>query len=272
MISEFIAVLGKRSFARPTHFQVEITTVPATVSGAAGVSDFQRDMKFQCSGVDMPGTQILTQENRIYDLPQKFAYLKAHDEINLTVRVDRDYLSKKFFDAWVNSVYNKDTGNIHYKSDYIGQIKIAAMSDDGASPYVMVLEDCFPTQVGNLSYAWESTGTLLQFQVTLAFTRERIIAGEALFSANKDFTGNNNASDPLSQLQDNALSGAKVLMDEVKTSVGLDFDITKNEAVSSLKNSVYSNINNVVSDNITQKITMAAAQIDTSAIKKYFNF
>lgn len=248
MISEFIANLGKRSHARPTLFQLEFLTVPSMMQRTAGISDFQRDLKFFCVGIDAPGTQILTQENRVYDLPQKFAYMKAHDDINLTIRVDKDHYAQKFFQAWVDSIYNNATGNVFYKSSYVGRIRLSPMMEDGVCPFSTVYEDAFPLTVGNLSYSWESTGQVMQFNVTLAFTRKKFEARSALFT-----NSNNNRSAGNNNLDQN-----------------LDFDVMSNDRnISTVKNSIYSTINSGYIDGNTQKNTSTIIPIDFNVLKKY---
>lgn len=252
MISEFVAMLGKYHHAKSSLFHVEIQSVPALMQRVQGLGDFQREFKFLCSGAEMPGTQLLTQENRIYDLSQKYAYMKAHDELTLTVRVDKNYLSKKFFDAWEDSVYNRDTGNVFYKSSYVGQIHILPMIEDGACPYAMALEDCFPTQIGNISYSWESSGQIAQFNVTLSFTKKKIVAREALFTmaGNRGGSGNN------------VLEGA----------TNSSFDVMGGENVKTFRDNVYSSVNKAFTDGMTQHVTMASSPIDLDSIRNKFKF
>ena len=253
MISEFIAMIGKRSIARATHFQVEILTVPELVRSTTGAADFQRDLKFLCVGVDMPGTQLLTQENRVYDLPQKFAYMKAHDEAVLTFRIDKDYMSRYFFEAWEDSCYNRNTGNAFYKSSYVGNIRISTMRDDGTCPYALILEDAFPTQISNISYSWESTGQIAQFTVSFAFTRKKSEVREALFTRSEQ-TGTTN----ITTNNDNIDLGG--------------FDVMGGDTTGNLKDSVYSSINNAFNDRLTQKLAIGSSQLDPSTLKQMFKF
>ncbi len=252
MISEFISMMGKRSIARPTHFQVEILTVPELVRSTAGASDFQRDLKFLCVGVEMPGTQLLTQENRVYDLPQKYAYMKAHDEAVLTIRIDKDYMSRYFFEAWEDSCYNRNTGNAFYKSSYVGNIRISTMREDGTCPYSLTLEDAFPTQISNVSYSWESTGQVAQFTVSFAFTRKKSEAREALFTRSETQGANNVAG------SDNIDLGG--------------FDVMGSGAPNKLKDSVYSSVNNAFNDRLQQKLATGSSQLDPSTLKQMFKF
>lgn len=247
MISEFIANLGKRSHAKPTLFHLEFIAVPELMLKTTGITDFRKDLKFLVSGIDAPGTQVLTQENRVYDLPQKYAYMKAHDDINLTIRVDKDHYSQKFFQAWIDSIYNSATGNVFYKSSYCGRIQLSPMMEDGTCPYSTIYEDVFPTTVGNLSYAWESTGQIMQFTVGLTFTRKKFEARSALFSRGSQ---NSSESNVVNQQH--------------------DFDVmTSDRGSSTTKNSIYSTINSAYIDGFNQKNTSIITPVDNNVLKKF---
>lgn len=254
MIDKFVAQLGKRSIARATHYEFEVLSIPALLRSTDGVADFQRDLRFLCVGVDMPGTQLLTQEHRIYDMPEKFAYQKAHDEIQLTIRVDKDYLSRSFFESWADSVYNSNTGNVYYKETYIGEVRLSTMREDGTCPYCIIFSECFPTQIGNISYSWESTGQVATFTVAMAFTRKRVEAREALFEMpQRESTG----GDPNQQTSNSNMGG---------------FDIEFGRSGLGLKDNNYSAINNAFDDKMTQRLTMASTQIDPAIFKQITRF
>ena len=245
MINDFLSFLGKRSHAKSTLYQVEILTVPEMVTRSPGAAEFQRDLKFLCSSVDIPGSQLLTIENRVYDLSQKYVYMKAHDELTLTLRIDKDYLCKNFFDAWEDSMYNKETGNVFYKSSYVGQVRISTMREDGTCPYAVVLEDCFPTQIGSVALSWDATGQIAQFVVIMSFTKKKVEARDALFS-NPRSSGSENYD--------------------------MNFDVMDYDTVSTIKNNSLSSINNIFQDGLNQRVAMASSQIDTSQFKRYLKF
>lgn len=251
MINEFLSILGKRSYAKPTLFQFEVLTVPELVRSTTGLSDFQRDLKFLCTGVEMPGTQLLTQENRIYDMPSKYAYQKAHDELVITMRVDKDYLSRNFFEAWGDSMYNRNTGNPFYKSKYVGEVRISTMREDGSCPYAVVFEECFPTQIGNISYSWDATGQLAIFTVNMAFTRKRQEAREDLFTKAPASPGGNQANNNID------MGG---------------FDVMNSDKISTIKDNIYSSVNNAFDDRIQQRMAMGSSQLDPSTLKQMFKF
>lgn len=181
MIDDFKATLGKRGFAKPTMFRVEFTNVPSALSNIQGTSEIVKDLHFFAESAEFPGTQMLTQELRYYDMPAKFAYGKAHDDLNITFRLDRDFQVKKLFDVWINYMYNRQTGDVYYKNVYAGSIQIYQVMENGFSSYAVELEDAFPTQIGQVSMGWDQSGSYSRLPVTFSFKRMRTVANKEIF-------------------------------------------------------------------------------------------
>lgn len=181
MIDDFKATLGKRGFARPTMFRVEFTNIPGAVINTRGTNEIVRDLHFFAETAEFPGTQILTQELRYYDMPAKFAYGKVHDDLNITFRLDRDFQVKKLFDVWVNSIYDRETGNMNYKLEYSGSLQIYQIMENGVSSYAIELEEVFPTQIGQISLGWDQGGSYSRLPVTFSFKRMRTVANKTIF-------------------------------------------------------------------------------------------
>jgi hypothetical protein len=175
MLEEFKANLGKRGFAKPTMFRVEFTTIPIVVQSKPGIAEIVKDLHFFAETAEFPGTQILTQELRHYDMPAKFAYNKAHDDLNISFRLDRDFQVKKFFDTWINSIYNRETGDVSYKSLYAGGIQIFQIMENGQTSYGIELQEAFPTQLGQISLGWDQAGQYSRLPVTFSFKRMKNI-------------------------------------------------------------------------------------------------
>ena len=181
MIDDFKATLGKRGFAKPSMFRVEFTNIPGALNNTRGANEIIKDLHFFAETAEFPGTQILTQELRYYDMPAKFAYGKAHDDLNITFRLDRDFQVKKLFDVWVNSIYDRETGNMNYKFHYSGSLQIYQIMENGVSSYAIELEEVFPTQIGQVSLGWDQGGSYSRLPVTLTFKRMRTVANKTIF-------------------------------------------------------------------------------------------
>lgn len=114
-------------FAMPTLFKVVLPS--ANVLGMGGSSASNRDLNLLCTGVDLPGRQIMTNDREIGGVMQKVANNSLHADINMTFRVMNDYGIKEYFDGWQSLCV--DQGNtsgsrmqLRYASEYQHQIQI----------------------------------------------------------------------------------------------------------------------------------------------------
>jgi len=199
MIDDFKATLGKRGFAKPTMFRVEFTNVPSALLNIQGTSEIIKDLHFFAESAEFPGTQILTQELRYYDMPAKFAYGKVHDDLNITFRLDRDFQVKKLFDVWINIIYNRKTGDVQYNNVYAGGIQIYQVMENGVSSYAIELEEVFPTQIGQVSLGWDQGGSYSRLPVTFTFKRMRTVANKTIFQRPTFGVAERTISEPLSR-------------------------------------------------------------------------
>lgn len=229
MLETFKATLGKRGFAKPTMFRVEINSIPNEMTSLRGIHDIHADLHYFAESAEFPGTQILTQELRHYDMPAKFAYLKAHDDLNLVFRLDRDFQIKKFFDVWVNSIYDRTTGNMNYKKDYVGGIQVFQIMENGAVSYGIELEDAFPTQVGQISLGWDQSGQYSRLPVTFSFRRMKSIATVERFYGPPQFGKASSQSGDSNVLQStNMIGGEKTMSGDFDPKTQF-MDILKNQ-------------------------------------------
>ncbi len=108
--------LFKVMLPSPSHFGVNRTSV--------------RDLNLLCTGVSLPGRQVMTNERSIGGVVQKIANGTATSDINMNFRVMNDYGVKEYFEAWQNAAINQGTINgqetieMAYAEQYQHQVKI----------------------------------------------------------------------------------------------------------------------------------------------------
>lgn len=186
MIDEFKAQLGKRGFSKPTLFYVEFDQLPEIMNRMSEATSVSKDLRFQAENAEFPGVQIMTTEMRHYDVMQKFAYGKTFDDLNITFRMDRDFQVKRFFDAWIDSIYNRETGDVFYKNSYTGSIRVTQMMENGKSVYTIKMEDVFPTQVQSVQVGWDANGQYTKLNVVFSYKKYRVVANEQIFNVRED--------------------------------------------------------------------------------------
>lgn len=202
---------AKLGFARPNQFLVEMPPIGSNAFGGVGGflanllpsipnipgildtgTPSSREMNILCSSATLPGKQVLTSERRIGMEFQKVAYGYAVDDVSLTFYLMNDYGVKTYFDAWVASTINEETGGVAYKSEYAKSIKIhqlrraikgksidigplsANVGIGGGTVYAVELINAFPTTLQAVELTNELDG-LLQLTVQISYTRWRKI-------------------------------------------------------------------------------------------------
>lgn len=195
---------SKLGFARPNQFLVELPPVGQTsflgtlasflppVPNIPGVLETgnpsSREMNLLCSNVSMPGKQISTVERRVGMENQKMAYGYAVEDVSMTFYLMNDYGLRKYFDSWISTVIDENTGSVGYKNDYSYSVKIHQLRKPqtgfsrnigplrgnleigGGSVYTVELLKAFPTQVQSVELSNELDG-LVQLTIQMGYTR-----------------------------------------------------------------------------------------------------
>lgn len=118
-------ITKKGGMANPTLFKVHLPSLQDIGAGASN-----RELNLLCSGVSLPGRQIMTQDRDIGGVVQKIANNSATADISLNFRVMNDYGIKEYFEAWQNSAISQGTMNgneviqMQYANNYQRNVKI----------------------------------------------------------------------------------------------------------------------------------------------------
>lgn len=108
-------VSSKAGFAKPNVFKVILPSIGGISSG---------EVNLLCSGANLPGRQIMTQEKKIGLINQKVAYDQAFDDVTLTFRVLNDYGIRNYFEKWQNLAINQNTLEVGYLNEYSFNVTI----------------------------------------------------------------------------------------------------------------------------------------------------
>ena len=211
-IDEFKGIIGsKRGFAAPNLYKVFLPSF-------ANVGP--RELDVLCTGVNMPGRQIMTTEKRIGMIFEKVANNQAYDDINMSFHVLNDYGIRKYFEAWQNLALNQDDYTLGYRSDYARTVKIQQLRKGYSLPiyqspflkwdflggglldldidinirpedvvYEITLNEAFPTTMDLLQLGNEQTDQTLQLNVQLSYKNWSSSGGSAIKKENNFLVG-----------------------------------------------------------------------------------
>jgi hypothetical protein len=165
-ISEFKSTFTK-DLARANRFDVNIpiplTLIPYIKSA--------KNLVYRCENANLPGRSLMTTEQKIGSNPiEKYPYMTAYNDIDLTFIVDGDMNQKIFFDAWLNYINPSYNYNFRYKSDYATVITINQYDVTNQVSYSINLYDAYPVSMNQLDLDWSSDSPH-KLSVTFAYTR-----------------------------------------------------------------------------------------------------
>lgn len=112
-------VSQKKGLARGNVYRVFLPALPGATS---------QEVNLLCTGVNIPGRQIMTQERKIGLINQKVAYDQAYDDVQLSFLLLNDYGIRTYFERWQNLCINQSTLEVGYLRDYAFDIKIQQLT------------------------------------------------------------------------------------------------------------------------------------------------
>ena len=136
-------------------------------------------LSWLCDTINIPSRSLTTTEFRTYGLPVKRPYGSVYTESQMEFLCTRNMGEKKFFDAWLNYIFNNRTYDMAYYDNYWTDIDIyhfdrsvSDANDLDKSTYHIKLEEAYPTLVGEVSMNHTATEIL---KIPITFTYKKYV-------------------------------------------------------------------------------------------------
>jgi hypothetical protein len=149
----------------------------ASYLSAENVSSVTSRLSWLCDTINIPSRSLTTTEFRTYGLPVKRPYGSVYTESQMEFLCTRTMGEKKFFDAWLNYIFNNRTYDIAYYDSYRTDIDIyhfdrsaTDASDLDKSTYHIKLEEAYPTLIGEVSMNHTAT-EILKLPITFTYKK-----------------------------------------------------------------------------------------------------
>ena len=161
-------------------------TAPGAVSAEADAylstettSKVTNRLSWLCDTINIPSRSLTTTEFRTYGLPVKRPYGSVYTESQMEFLCTRNMGEKKFFDAWLNYIFNNNSYDMAYYDSYTTDIDIyhfdrsvTDANDLSKSTYHIKLEEAYPTLVGEISMNHTATEIL---KIPITFTYKKYV-------------------------------------------------------------------------------------------------
>ena len=136
-------------------------------------------LSWLCDTINIPSRSLTTTEFRTYGLPVKRPYGSVYTESQMEFLCTREMGEKKFFDAWVNYIFNNRSYDMAYYDNYVTDIDIyhldrsmTDLTDLTDSTYHIKLIEAYPTLVGEVSLNHTATEVL---KIPITFTYKKYV-------------------------------------------------------------------------------------------------
>ena len=170
--------------ARPNLFEVELTTLPASVSGWDADT-----FKFMCKAANMPAQNIASIDVPFRGRTFKVAGDRTIDPWTITVINDEDFRLRRAFEEWSEQIAKLDNNlgttqpgayMVPARVYQLGRGETASSESNSGSSNVVLAEyefvDIFPTNVSQIDLSYDSTDTIEEFTVEFQVQSFNILA------------------------------------------------------------------------------------------------
>jgi len=186
---EFLAHIRSTGVSKTSHFQAMI---PVILTAPGSAAQTGQTLSLRCESTELPGRQLVTQDNRIYGPIYKTPYQSSYQEITLNFLETQDMFIRKYFELWLDLIYTSASNRLAYPNSYRADILItqfdispqqAPITEDQplsnqapTRPLLSTLAplltwnliSCFPTAVNQMPVSWTEDG-FHRVPVTMAY-------------------------------------------------------------------------------------------------------
>lgn len=168
-IEQYVNAATKLS--RRSRYQVQIDATD--VFGASMFTDQSEktSIMLNCSSASFPGTVLGTNENDYFGLAFNYPSDYKFTALDLEFYVDVDFTEKKFFQKWLDSIYDTQTGRWSFLDQYAKGVSIISLDLQSKPRYKIELEDAYPVNVGQINVGHDLRNQVATLPVTLQFYR-----------------------------------------------------------------------------------------------------
>lgn len=139
------------------------------ITGAGGGG--LRTIQMRAESVQLPGRNLSTADDaNIYGPIRTVADgVNFAEDINITFQCGSELGERKFFEAWQETCYERETWNMKYYWDYVGTIKIYLLDVNNKRRYGLACMEAYPKTVGGIDLTYTPASDIAKVTVSFVF-------------------------------------------------------------------------------------------------------
>lgn len=172
-ISELSASISGLGVQKSSHFSALVTLPPILSDGITN------ELQLRINSINLPGVNFGVDEikHKGFGLSEKRPMSVTYDDVSVTIIADGQGRFAETFNQWnelilPSNIENTGSDNVEYfeyPENYYGGLEIYVYDAMGNIHTTYNFIQPFPSVVGSVQMAWESTDTLLLLPVTFSY-------------------------------------------------------------------------------------------------------
>jgi len=182
---DFLSHFGN-GFQHPSRYRVEFSLPPGVnlASGTIGVNtesiqgnirqvenmfNAKGGINIKCHSMTFPQRSLMTYEHKQNSAPFRIPYSSVYDPVTFSFYADSQLDTRDYFDVWQAAVVNIGTNTINFYDEYVSDIKMWALDNQGNDSYGVILYEAWPLNIGTVDFAYGATNSYQTSTVTMSY-------------------------------------------------------------------------------------------------------
>ena len=184
-LDNFYTTISKYGQAKPNRFECEVF-LPKAITQASN-TQLPKDLNLRIVGASFPGKNIrTTTDENIYGPSYEVAQgLTYGEEITLEFLLKQNHEERLVFNAWQDFIVSPTTYNVSYYNDYVSNIRVYQLDEQGHRTAGIEIRNCFPKTVNAIEYNMDTTSQLIKSTVGMSFKEWVPLASKGTTSGEK---------------------------------------------------------------------------------------
>jgi hypothetical protein len=129
----------------------------------------KQSQHFLIKEASIPSMEIKTATVNFWGYDRDIASSGAYDTLSLTMLCDADMKIRKAFEKWIDMVYNKEFGTVHYYDSYVADVNVHVLNRALQEVRIYQYIEAYPRNLSDIVLNYDDSDTPMTFTVTFEY-------------------------------------------------------------------------------------------------------
>ena len=161
MLNQFISTIGGQDVSRQNRFAV-------SVYGPGGMAE--RQINMLCEAASFPGQNVRTTADSLRAGPaREVGQGTTYGPITLRFLCRPGLPEKKYFEDWQELMFSKETWQVNYYKNYVGEIVLDQLDRHDRSRYTVTMYEAYPKIITAQDFSYQSDNAYQTLSVEFTY-------------------------------------------------------------------------------------------------------